>query len=100
MLTNKVLKARCRGGLDRRGQRGRGEIKKQNGQSAGHQEEWPMGIRFSERHHGQISDGSNDSFPDSVRVGQFAKKSRSESFVRSVEFPVAVNRIMECTVLS
>jgi hypothetical protein len=39
-------------------------------------------------------------FLDSVCVGQFAKKNRSESFVRSVSFPVAVNRIMECTVLS
>ena len=39
-------------------------------------------------------------FLDSVCVGQFAKKRRSESFVRSVEFPVAVNLIMECTVLS
>ena len=42
-------------------------------------------------------------FLDSVRVGQFAKKNRSESFVclfvRSVEFPVAVNRTMGCTVL-
>ena len=38
-------------------------------------------------------------FLDSVCVGQFAKKNRSESFVRlfvrSVEFPVAVNRFME-----
>jgi hypothetical protein len=39
-------------------------------------------------------------FLDSVCVGQFAKKSCSESFVRSVEFPVAVNRNMEFTVLS
>ena len=38
-------------------------------------------------------------FLDSVRIGQFAKKSRSESFVRAVEFPAAVNRIMDCTVL-
>ena len=39
---------------------------------------------------------------DSVRVVQFDKRSRSQivcSFVRSVEFPVAVKRIMECTVL-
>ena len=39
-------------------------------------------------------------FLDSVPVGQFAKKNRSQSFVRSVAFPVAVNRGMHSSQLS
>ena len=39
-------------------------------------------------------------FLDSVCVSQFAKKNRSESFVRSVAFPVAVNRGMHGSQLS